>query len=182
MRYGAHDSIVQASLLVKEYFGSNSIANITKDWYNVGEEENIPDFYGNPVKGRADVNFYSTCFYDLADTIPVSISEPFEPIRRILETMPGVNRASVVAIGPNSIVPVHVDDENRPAHDVSFHYNVFTGVIVPQGCEVIIDDKLHVPQEQDPIAFDAQIPHSASNPTDDWWVSLLLYIPKTEFK
>lgn len=182
MTYTAHASLVQASLLVKEYFASNNIAEVTKDWYNVGEGENIPDFYGNPVKGRADVNFYSTSFYDISEAIPESISKPFSQVCRILETMPGLTRASIVAIGPNSIVPVHVDDENRPAFDNSYHNNVFTGVIVPEGCEVIINNKLHIPQEQVPIAFDAQIPHSAANNSDEWWVSLLLYIHKTEFK
>lgn len=175
-------TISQVSLLIKEIVNAIGIDNITKDWYNVGEEENIPDFYGNAVKGRADVNFYSTCFYDLSEPVPEHISAPFASVCRILDTMPGVNRASVVAIGPNSIVPIHIDDENRPAYDNSFHYNVFTGVIVPQGCEVIIDNKLHIPQEQEPIAFDAQIPHSATNSTNEWWVSVLLYIHKTEFK
>ena len=182
MKYSGHDNIVQVSLMLKEYFDSDSIVNITKDWYNVGEGENLPDYYGNPVKGRADVNFYSTCFYDLAEVIPESVSKPFTRVCRLIETMPGVTRASIVAIGPNSIVPIHIDDENRPAYDNSFHNNVFTGIIVPQGCEVIIDNKLHVPKAHKYIPFDAQIPHSASNPTNEWWVSVLLYIHKTEFK
>jgi hypothetical protein len=94
--------------------------------------------------------------------------------------MPGIRYAFMVFIGPNSVIPTHLDDTKRPAFDPSPTRNVLLGVHIPatdmDTLGVRIDKEYIGQKEAYAVVFDANIPHEAWNKTDKWWVGIVAIV------
>lgn len=174
--YPDHLKVIEACKRVNDCIVS--ISEFENIWYDVAKNETVPDYDGNEVRGRKDVKLYYLPIYDHASGY---IEQKFKLVTDVLVNMTGVSRANVVFIGPRSIVPKHIDDDKTPAYTNSVSFNVYTGVNVPNGATIIINDELVVHEKHKAIIFDAQQPHSAYNDSDEWWISLLIYIDKDKF-
>jgi len=175
--YSDHAKIIQACERVAERV--SSIDEFEHLWYDVAANETVPDYDGNIVRGRKDVKLYYLPIYDPTAGL---FEEKFKTVTDVLVNMTGVSKAHIVFIGPNSIVPKHIDNDTVPAYNNSVSFNVYVGVNVPSNARITIDGEEVIHTKHKAIIFDAQQPHSAINNTNEWWVSLLIYIDKDKFK
>jgi hypothetical protein len=160
--------------------------NIKEHLINVLDFDDSPDLTEVHPKDRTNVSIYVIFLYDHMYAATEEIQKKFSKTRNYVQTMPGVNTLKCIAIGPNSIVPLHLDDMNREPYDLNNWYSVFTGVIVPsEDANLIgikIDNDIYSHAEEKSIIFDTQIPHCAWNNTDQWWISLRFSTSKENFQ
>lgn len=179
--YPEHAKIIEACLCVESCINKDKILDFEQFWYDVAKNETVPDYDGNEVHGREDVKLYYMPVFDLNGNVPFEIEQKFQALQKVLINMIGVTRANIVFIGPNSIVPRHIDDEKIPAYTNSVCFNVYTGVYVPNNTTINIDGEAVSHARHKAVIFDAQQPHYAKNDSSEWWVSLLIYINKDTF-
>ncbi len=175
--YPANKKIIEACEQVARQI--DSIKEFEQYWYDVAKNETVPDYDGNDVCGREDVKLSYMPIY--GGSVSNFVEAKFKSVIDLLINMAGVSKASIVFIGPNSLVPRHIDDDKIPAYTNSNCFNVFTGVAVPNNATIIVDGEAVVHAKHKAIIFDAQQPHSAKNESNDWWISLLIYIEKDKF-
>ena len=136
------------------------------------------DFNGNPIHGRTDVHAYYLNTYVKSGSLNKDVMSRFTKSSRLLRGLPGVERAFIAFIGPNSVVPTHIDDESRAAFDESKCLNVLLGISVPS--DKIEDIRMRVNTDainqrtDHAITFDANIPHDAWNNTNEWWICMVI--------
>lgn len=155
---------------------------------NVVANDDSPDLTDIHPRDRTNVNLY--CGLLLGEEVTdykQSLLDKFQRSLSFSKSLPGVVRIELIAIGPNSIVPLHLDDMSRcPFDNTNDWYSVFIGVIVPSTdfkmLGVQINNQLYNHMFGKAIVFDTQNPHSAYNNTTDWWLSLRLSILKEKFK
>ena len=149
---------------------------------------------GEPWSGSSDSSVHGMLYQDLhyipikepEDTLDPFIDKEFKLASDIMDSMPGLSRSMIILIGPNSIVATHVDTYDLPAYHNSIDYNVLMGISVPSTNVADIGMKIgnininH--SNNGTIIWDSQIPHSAWNHTDEWWVTAVAYINKETFK
>ena len=95
-------------------------------------------------------------------------------LSEVLETVPGFIDANIIGIGPQSQLYTHVDTvELKPYTEIDWT-SVYIGMFVPSfnSKEVAVKVGNVINNHSDIILFDTQIPHSAWNWTDEWWVSI----------
>lgn len=150
---------------------------------NITEYDDSPDLTEIHPRDRKNIDFRICIIYG-DESLNLDIQERFSSIIDAVKEMKGVVRAALVNIGPSSIMPLHVDDMQRPLYDESTLYNVFIGLTVPDYNSSVVGVKIgnQTLDHSTPIVFDAQVPHEAWNQSDKDWLSLLLYINKEHFK
>ena len=157
-----------------------------KDYFlNVLEFDNTKDLTDILPRDRTNVSVHVMFLYDHIESTTEIVKEKFSNTIEFIKNMPGVFSARGLAIGPKSIVPLHLDDMERKAFDLNDWYSVLIGIEVPSDdpnlLAVEVDKCIYTHDNKKSIIFDTQIPHSAWNNTDEWWVILKLYIKKECF-
>lgn len=181
--------------------------DINNEWedvvvYGVKVEEPQPEendmyltnLHGTLIKDLPGINTYFVPFYD---TKPLSVKSQLKYIKHpltirfantinYLKTLSGVRFVSIFCIGPKSVLPIHIDDESRPAFSPSSDRNVVIGLEIPSedtnyigvdiGGSVIGQKYNHA------LVFDSNVPHSAWNNTGDWWATLILHVDPASCK
>ena len=102
----------------------------------------------------------------------------------LIKTMPEIRDAYVIALAPQTQLYPHVDTiELEPYAEIDW-LSVYMGMFVPSFDSTKVAVKVGdiVYDHKETIIFDTQIPHSAYNWTDDWWVSIRLAVSKTAFQ
>jgi hypothetical protein len=160
--------------------------NISEHLINVLDFDDSPDLTEILPRDRTNISIYVIFLYDHSHITTDEIQRKFPKTREYVQTMPGVSTLKCIAIGPNSIVPLHLDDMSRAPYDLNNWYSVFTGVTVPsESADLIgvkVDNDIYNHAEAESIVFDTQIPHCAWNNTDQWWISLRFSTNKENFQ
>ncbi len=154
----------------------------------VVDNDDSHDLTGVHPRDRTDVNLH--CGLLLGDGVTEykdTLIKKFQKSLNYAKTLSGVVKIELIAIGPNSVVPTHLDDMSRPQFDNNNDwYSVFIGVVVPsidlRMIGVQVGNEIYNHMCGKAIVFDTQIPHSAYNNTDQWWLSLRLSILKEKFR
>lgn len=112
----------------------------------------------------------------------VQLDNRFPETNRYIKKLRGVKDAVIIGFGPQSQLYTHVDTiELLPYSEIDW-LSVYIGIIVPSydpnKVAVKIGNKVY--DHSDILVFDTQIPHSAWNWTDKWWVSIRLAVGKSE--
>lgn len=102
----------------------------------------------------------------------------------LIKTCPQIRDAIVIGFAPQTQLYTHVDDVNLEPYAEINWLSVYMGLFVPSynadKVAVKVGDTVY--DHKDIIIFDTQIPHSAWNWTDEWWVSIRLAVYKSMFK
>ena len=155
--------------------------------YCVLDEDDSIDLTDIHPRDRDNVNLHAGRMLDIfqGDVEPRLI-DSFPKTLEFLKELNGITRIELIAIGPNSIIPLHLDDMSRPQFDPNNNfYIMFIGIHVPSDDASIvglqIDKEIYNHTYGKAIVFDTQIPHSAWNNSDKWWLSLRLSVLKEYF-
>lgn len=161
-------------------------SNLEPYLFNIAETDSVGDLTGVHPRYRDNVAAFAGLMYDgTSENINSYFKEKFKPAIEKIESMPGIVLSVLFFIAPNSIVPTHIHDMDRPAYDNTDYYNIFLGLYVPStDVEILgakIDNEIHSHAKGKAFVFDSQVPHSAWNNTNEWWLSILMYIKKDCF-
>jgi len=107
----------------------------------------------------------------------------FPHTQELIKDVPGIKDAVIIGIGPQSQLYTHVDTvELEPYAEIDW-LSVYMGMFIPSFDEAKVGVKVgeKIYNHKETIIFDTQIPHSAWNWTQDWWVSIRLAVSKTAF-
>lgn len=141
------------------------------------------DLTGSHPSTRENVSLNVIFLMDREQTVPQENQIRFQNTIKFASNVPGLIAATCIVIGPKSIVPTHLDDMERPMYDMNTWYSVLIGVDVPSDqpdlLAMSIDDAIYTHAQGTAIIFDTQIPHSAWNHTDRYWISLRLRMEKS---
>jgi hypothetical protein len=132
---------------------------------------------------RKNVASYAALVYggDVDPQLKEILGETYD----LMTSLQGLTLATLFFIAPHSVVPRHIHDMERPEYDYTPEYNVFLGISVPSeeaefvGAQVGKD--VYNNANGRALIFDYQVPHSAWNNTDDWWLGIIFYINKECF-
>ena len=181
-RYCEFEKIQIATDLMRSCVSENDLAVLQPFWYGIAEEEEGIDFDGVDIKHNPNIKMYGI---DLFQSTGI-IREKFLPAIEFVKTMDGIEKFSVNLIGPHSIVPHHVDDQDRPINSESIDYNLFTGLYVPSEDVNVVGVQIGTEKINHgvgrAVVFDRQTPHKAWNKSNSWWIAMILYIKKNKFK
>ena len=108
----------------------------------------------------------------------------FPQTASLVKSIPEIRDAYVIAFAPHTQLYTHVDTiELEPYAEIDW-LSVYMGMFVPSydanKVAVKVGDTVY--NHKETIIFDTQIPHSAWNWTDEWWVSIRLAVSKTAFQ
>jgi hypothetical protein len=121
-----------------------------------------------------------------SETIPSFVHEKFKHTIEVLKSMEGVDRALINFVGPNSIIPHHVDSDELPEYAETGIYNIVVGLFIPsedpEQVALEIDGVVVGNKNDGAVIFDGQVPHSGYNKTNEWRVTLFLFVNKKAFK
>jgi hypothetical protein len=143
---------------------AQSVENLLPHFTNVLDVDDSPDLTDVHPRDRNDINLN---FITVDNTL-------FPKTFELLKTIPGFINANIIGIGPQSQLYTHVDTvELKPYTEIDWT-SVYIGMFVPSfdSKEVAVKVGNVINNHSDIILFDTQIPHSAWNWTDEWWVSI----------
>jgi hypothetical protein len=149
---------------------AKSIENLLQHFTNVIEVDDSPDLTDIHPRDRNDINLN---FIVVDDTL-------FPKTYKLLKTIPEFIDANIIGFGPQSQLYPHVDTvELEPYAEIDW-LSVYIGLFVPSydADKVGVKVGKTVYNHKNTIIFDTQIPHSAWNWTDDWWVSIRIAVRK----
>lgn len=174
----------QAADLFK--FEMGSIDNIQSLLVNVLDFDDSYDLTGVHPRDRKNVSMHIAFIFESGQPENLNIQNKFPKTIEFIKTISGLEAATCIAIGPKSIMPLHLDDMSRPSYDLNDWYAVLIGIDVPssdpKSIGLEIDGGIYTHSYGTAIVFDTQVPHSAWNNTDKWWVCLRFRIKKESFK
>lgn len=153
---------------------ARSVEQILPHFVRVTDIDDSPDLTDVHPRDRKDMNLN---FIPIDDTL-------FPQTAALIKAMPKIRNAYVIALGPQSQLYPHVDTiELEPYAEIDW-LSVYMGVFVPSKdtSKVAVKVGNTVYSHKDTIIFDTQIPHSAWNWTDKWWVSIRLAVCKSVFQ
>lgn len=139
----------------------------------VTDVDDSPDLTDVHPRDRKDLDLFF---------IPVN-STLFPETTEFINTIPEILRATIIGFGPHSQLYTHVDTVELLPYDYVNWKSVFIGMFVPSYSpnEVAVKIENDIFDHAEIIVFDAQIPHSAWNKTNQWWVSIRLCVLKSAF-
>ena len=154
--------------------------------YCVLDEDDSTDLTDIHPRDRDNVNLHAGRMLDVFQgNVEPRLIDTFPRTLEFSKKLNGITKIELIAIGPNSIIPLHLDDMSRPKFDTSNFYVMFIGIHVPSNepniVGIQIDKEIYNHTHGKAIVFDTQIPHSAWNNTDEWWLSLRLSVLKEFF-
>lgn len=150
---------------------STGIGNLIPHFTRVTDVDDSPDLTDVHPRDRKDMDLHF-----------ISVDEKLFPRTfEICKTVDGFINASIIAFGPQSQLYPHVDTVDLEPYSEINWLSVYIGIYVPsydsKKVGLKIDEKVF--DHKDIIVFDTQIPHSAWNWTNEWWVSIRLAVLKT---
>jgi hypothetical protein len=186
MNYYSDQQLTElTSLVFNELEGGwDSILQYALDIQGTDERgQHYKDIDGNSIHGMPDVaTWYLKMFHFGDDTHPV-VANKFTNSILALEKIQGIQWSFLVFVSPNSRLPTHIDNENSPPYSPSPFRNVLLSVKTPSEntdlLNVTIDNVLFGQKTGTALIFDANIPHSGTNNTDDWWIALVVVVDKS---
>jgi len=155
--------------------------------YRVLDEDDSIDLTDIHPRDRDNVDLHAGRMLDVFQgNVDQRLIDAFPKTLEFSKELNGIIKIELIAIGPNSIIPLHLDDMTRPPFDPNNNfYIMFIGIHVPNDDASIvglqIDKEIYNHTYGKAIVFDTQIPHSAWNNSDKWWLSLRLSVLKEFF-
>jgi len=152
----------------------SSLDQLLTNFVRVTDVDSSPDLTDVHPRNRADMDLHFT-------KITQSLyPNTFEYIQKLL----GVKDSTLIGFGPQSQLYTHVDTVDLPPYSEIDWVSVYIGIMVPSYNidKVAVKVGEQIFDHRDIIIFDTQVPHSAWNWTDDWWISIRLSIDKTIFQ
>jgi len=150
-----------------------SVEQLLPHFVRVTDIDNSPDLTDVHPRDRKDMNL---CFVPIDNIL-------FPQTAALIKAMPKIRNANIIALEPQSQLYPHVDTiELAPYADIdwlSVYMGLFVPSLDPSKVAVKVGDIVY--DHKDTIIFDTQIPHSAWNWTDQWWVSIRLAVCKSAF-
>lgn len=150
-----------------------SVESLLPHFVRVTDVDDSPDLTDVHPRDRKDLDLF---FISVDDTL-------FPKTTALIKNIPEITTATILGFGPHSQLYTHVDTELEPYSEIDWK-SVFIGMFVPsyniEKVAVKIGDDIF--SHKDIIIFDTQIPHSAWNQTDQWWISIRLAVLNTAFK
>ena len=149
---------------------SISVENIKPYFQKVTDVDDSPDMTDIHPRDRKDMDLR---FMRLN-------KEMFPETTRLIENNSSITDANIIAFAPQTRLYTHVDTiELEPYAEIDW-FSVYMGMYVPSfdpnKVGILVGDNYY--DHKETVIFDTQIPHSAWNYTDDWWVSLRLNVKK----
>lgn len=151
---------------------AQSVERLLPHFIRVTDVDDSPDLTDVHPRDRKDIDLHF-----------IKVNEELFPnTKKLIDSIPEIRDAMIIGFGPQSQLYTHVDTtELEPYADIDW-VSVYIGMFVPSydvnEVAVKIEDEVHA--HNDVIIFDTQIPHSAWNWTDEWWVSIRLAVSKTK--
>ena len=122
---------------------------------------------------------------DSEDPIPDFVHEKFASVIDILKSMKGVNRALFNLLGPNAIIHEHVDSDELPPYADTDIYNVVLGVFRAdcklEDIALEVEGTVLPTVVGEPVIFDGQVPHHGWNRSNEWRMTLFMFVDKGAF-
>lgn len=119
------------------------------------------------------------------DPIPDFVHDKFAPVIDILKNMNGVYRALFNLLGPNAIIHEHVDSDELPPYADTDIYNVVLGVFRAdcklEDIALEVEGIVLPTVVGEPVIFDGQVPHHGWNRSDEWRMTLFMFVDKEAF-
>jgi hypothetical protein len=158
-------------LIIEE---ATSIENLLPYFISVTDVDDSPDLTDIHPRDREDMNL---------NFIPVD-SKLFPKTKGIIDKTSYIRDAYVIGLGPMSQLHTHVDEISLPPYSEIDWLSVYIGMFVPSydANKIAVKVGETVYDHSNIIIFDTQIPHSAWNWTDKWWISVRLAVYKTAFQ
>ena len=153
---------------------AQSVERLIPHFVRVTDVDNSPDLTDVHPRDRKDMDIR---FIPIDDKL-------FPNTQELIKNIPGIKDAVIIGIGPQSQLYTHVDTvELEPYAEIDW-LSVYMGMFIPSLDKTKIGVKVgdEIYNHKETITFDTQIPHSAWNWTDDWWVSIRLAVSKTAFQ
>jgi|TARA_B110000977_G_scaffold105010_1_gene137007 hypothetical protein len=150
-----------------------SIGNIKSYFVKVTDVDDSPDMTDIHPRDREDMDLR---FMTLNKIM-------FPKTLALIQQDANITDANIIAFAPQTQLYEHVDTiELEPYAEIDW-LSVYMGMFVPSFDPTKVGVKVGdtVYDHKETIIFDTQIPHSAWNWTDDWWVSVRLNVRKTAF-
>jgi hypothetical protein len=145
--------------------------NITEYFVKVTDIDNSPDLTEIHPKDRKDLLLYIMNITD----------EVFPKTSALVKLNPSIVNASILGFAPQSQMYTHVDTVELPPYATVNWLSMFMPIKVPSFNSSIVGVKIgdNIYSHKDTIVFDAQIPHSAWNFSNEWWISIRLSVLKS---
>lgn len=120
--------------------------------------------------------FMITVFNRYRPALHTSLVPKFQQVLDYIATMKGIKEIVLEFVGPGTHISTHIDDETRAPYEgmPSVHFN---SVVTVTGTGIVTLDG--VSRNAGAVTtLDSQIPHSATNNTDDWWLFMVIHIDR----
>jgi hypothetical protein len=150
-----------------------SVEHLLSHFVRVTDIDDSPDLTDIHPRDRKDMNLN---FVPIDDML-------FPQTSALIKAMPKIRNAYIIALAPQSQLYPHVDTIKLAPYAEIDWLSVYMGIFVPSQnpSKVAVKVGNTVYSHKDTIIFDTQIPHSAWNWTNDWWVSIRLAVCKSAF-
>lgn len=147
-----------------------SVDNIIPYFTRVTDVDDSPDLTDIHPRERTDMDLHF---------IAVEQNR-FPRISDFVNTISGVRSSVIIGLGPQSQLYPHVDTVELPPYSYIDWVSVFIGLFVPSYDKDLVAVKIgnQIFDHREILFFDTQIPHSAWNWTDEWWISIRLSVDK----
>lgn len=154
-------------LAIKE---AKSVENLLPHFVRVTDIDDSPDLTDIHPRDRKDMDLN---FVSVDNNL-------FPKTTSLINSILEIRDAYVIALAPQTQLYPHVDTiELEPYAEIDW-LSVYMGMFVPSydASKVAVKVGETVYDHKETIIFDTQIPHSAWNWTDEWWVSIRLAVSK----
>ena len=153
---------------------AQNIENLLPHFVRVTDVDDSPDLTDIHPRDREDMDL---------NFIPVD-SKLFPQTAELIKSKPQIRNAHIIALAPQTQLYTHVDHMELPPYAEIEWLSVYMGMFVPSydDSKVAVKVGNTVYDHKETIVFDTQIPHSAWNWTDEWWVSIRLAVCKSVFR
>lgn len=152
---------------------AGSIDRLLPHFVRVTDVDDSPDLTDLHPRDREDMNLNFISVDNLL----------FQNTAKLINSNPNIRDAYIIALAPQTQLYPHVDTIELPPYAEVNWLSVYMGMFVPSydknKVAVKVGDLVY--NHKDIIVFDTQIPHSAWNWTDEWWVSIRLAVYKKAF-
>jgi hypothetical protein len=150
---------------------SKNVETLLPHFVRVTDVDNSADLTDIHPRDRTDLDLF---FIPVDKTL-------FPRTTEFIEGISEITKAIILGFGPRSQLYTHVDTVELQPYEYVNWKSVFIGMFVPSydADKVAVKIEDDVFDHKEIIIFDTQIPHSAWNRTDQWWVSIRLSVLKT---
>lgn len=152
---------------------ARSVETLLPHFLRVTDIDDSPDLTEVHPRDRKDMDL---------NFIPVD-KRLFPKTTEAINKLPEIRDAIIIGFGPQSQLYPHVDEVDLEPYAEIDWLSVYMGMFVPSydadKVAVKVDNKIY--NHKDIIVFNAQVPHSAWNWTNEWWISIRLAVYKHTF-